>query len=372
MAPADPAFADRPDEIDVPVEAGDPLVVDVPSPRLWSVDDPALYSLSLTVSDASGEIVDEVDSYAGMRKVHLDGNRLFLNNEPIYLRLVLDQGFYPDGIWTAPSDDALRRDIELSQAAGFNGARLHQKVFEERFLYWADRLGYLLWGESASWGLDYCRDGMPHRNFLSEWREIVERDRNHPSIIAWTPLNETRHYRDPRAHERLHTDAYSICKVLDPTRPVNDVSGYIHHITDLYTVHDYTQDPDEFSRTMADQPGRGVFVKYPEWDAPYRGQPYYVDEFGGIKWNPDSRSEGTNTAGQNTVSWGYGQAPQSIEEFYTRLEGLVRALIDKDHIAGWCYTQLTDVEQEQNGIYFYDRTPKFDMDRISAIFRMRP
>ncbi len=149
---------------------------------------------------------------------------------------MLDQGFYPTGIWTAPSDAALRHDIQLAQSAGFNGARLHQKVFEERFHYWADRLGYLTWGESSSWGMD-LKEPVSARNFLSEWREIVTRDRNHPSIVAWTPFNETRDVGDGYQHGRVHTDAYDLTRDLDSTRPVNDASGYVHVKTDLWTVH---------------------------------------------------------------------------------------------------------------------------------------
>jgi beta-galactosidase/beta-glucuronidase len=356
--------------VSAPAADGVPAVVPVDDPQLWELDDPVLYDLELRIVDADGSEIDAVHSYAGLRKVHIEGNRFFLNNKPVYQRLVLDQGFYPDGIWTAPSDDALRRDIELSKAAGFNGARLHQKVFEERFYYWADKLGYLCWGESSSWGLNYCSDGMPHRNFLAEWREIIMRDRNHPSIVAWTPFNETRNWDDPKAHQRVHEDAYHICKSIDPTRPVNDSSGYIHHITDIYTVHSYVQDPAKLSEQMSDQPERGVYRNHPTMDSQYAGQPYYVDEFGGIKWNPATQSDADSSTGQNTSSWGYGKAPTSVEEFYLRLEGQVKALVDHSHIAGWCYTQLTDVEQEQNGIYFYDRTSKFDMDRIRRIFQM--
>src|SRR5690606_30750387 len=148
-----------------------------------------------------------------------------------------------------PSDEALRRDIELSMQAGFNGARLHQKVFEERFHYWADRLGYLTWGESPSWGMD-VNDPESARNFLSEWSEVVLRDRNHPSIIAWSPFNETRDVRDARQHNRVHIDAYELTKALDPTRPVNDASGYVHVRTDLWTVHNYTQDPAKLKEQL--------------------------------------------------------------------------------------------------------------------------
>jgi beta-galactosidase/beta-glucuronidase len=348
---------------------GAAVVLDVKDPKPWSPDSPFLYDLLLEVLDGE-EALDSVQSYAGLRKVHVEGDRIFLNNEPIRLRFVLDQGFYPDGVWTAPSDEALRRDIELSMAAGFNGARLHQKVFEERLHYWADRLGYLTWGESASWGLAMWRDDAGDDlaaagawNFLSEWREIVLRDRNHPSIIAWTPFNETRGGAGRALHGRLHVEAYELTRALDPTRPVNDSSGYVHVRTDLWTVHNYEQDPEKLKEKLTPREETGVFRNAPELDAPYDGQPYLVDEFGGIRWIPPDRRP------YSEISWGYGEGPKTLDEFYERLDGLVRAIDGLDHVCGWCYTQLTDVEQEQNGIYSYDRTEKFDMKRIRRIFR---
>ena len=325
--------------------------------------DPFLYDITFEVKAADGRLIDTVSSYAGLRKVHIEGNQVLLNNEPIYQRLVLDQGFYPDGIWTAPTDEALKHDIELSLAAGFNGARLHQKVFEERFHYWADKLGYITWGESSSWGCD-PNTIQGARNFLSEWREIVVRDRNHPSIIAWTPWNETGHITDAKQHRRSHIDTRDICKDLDPTRPVNDSSGYVHYITDLWTVHTYEQDAVALKGQLEIKDETGVFRNVPKKENDYTGQPYLVDEFGGIKWIPEEdRAYADN-------SWGYGNAPKTQEEFYARLESHVQCLRELPHISGWCYTQLTDVEQEQNGIYRYNRSAKFDMARIKRIFQL--
>lgn len=344
-----------------PAAGGAALVVPVPHPKPWSPESPFLYDLDLDLLDETGRVIDHVAAYAGLRKVHVEGGQLFLNNQPIYLRLVLDQGFYPDGIWTAPSDEALRRDIELSMRAGFNGARLHQKVFEQRFHYWADRLGYLTWGESASWGID-VKDVRAARNFLSEWQEIVLRDLSHPSIIAWTPFNETHDTGDRRQHNRLHIDAYELTRALDPIRPVNDASGYAHARTDLWTVHTYEQSPEKLKELLALKDGQ-PWRNFPDREADYEGQPYLVDEFGGIKWIPEDRRPFSE------ISWGYGEGPRSLEEFYARLEGLVNAVYSHPHITGFCYTQLTDVEQEQNGIYNYDRTEKFDMERITRIFK---
>ena len=346
-----------------PATSGVPVVADLDEVRPWSPEDPFLYDIQLTVESKQGKVVDTVSSYAGLRKVHVEGNQFYLNNEPLYQRLVLDQGYYPDGIWTAPSDRALKKDIQLSMAAGFNGARLHQKVFEERFHYWADKLGYLTWGETASWGCDYNTvEGA--RNMLSEWQEIVMRDRNHPSIIVWTPWNESVHHNNPKQHRRSHIDTYEICKRLDPTRPVNDSSGYIHHKTDLHTVHNYTQDGRELKKQLTPDKKKGVWINKQD-NSEYQGQPYIVDEFGGILWIPPrGRAFADN-------SWGYGQGPETTEEFYERLEAQVGALVSLKHISGWCYTQLTDVEQEQNGIYKYCRSSKFDMKRIKKIFEMK-
>jgi beta-galactosidase/beta-glucuronidase len=340
--------------------ASDSVVCLLPinKPKTWSPENPFLYDLILEVVDKSGRILDHVQSYAGMRKVHIQGNRIFLNNEPYYLRLVLDQGFYPDGIWTAPSDAALKKDIELSMRAGFNGARLHQKVFEERFHYWADKLGYLTWGESSSWGID-VNNGAAARNFLIEWQEIIMRDRNHPSIIAWTPFNEA--WGRGESLKRLLVDAYNLTHNIDPTRPVNDSSGGLHFETDLWTEHTYEQDPAKMKTLLALSDKNEVWRRLPERSGEYRGQPYLIDEYGGIKWIPSPDQKFAPD------SWGYGEDPTTLEEFYTRLEALTDVILGMPHICGFCYTQLTDIEQEQNGIYNYDRSEKFDMKKINSI-----
>jgi beta-galactosidase/beta-glucuronidase len=348
-------------EVQVTAQQGVPATLTLENCRPWEPGSPFLYDIELEVREGDNTL-DHVDSYAGIRKVALEGDRILLNNEPIYLRLVLDQGFYPDGVWTAPKEDDLKRDIELSMAAGFNGARLHQKVFEERFHYWADRLGYLTWGESASWGITVT-DEVSARNFLSEWREVVIRDRNHPSIIAWTPLNETGAIAaNPRQHNRFHADLYDLTHALDPTRPVNDTSGYIHVKTDLWTVHNYAQDPKKLEEDLRGKDGQGVYRRHDEWEPEYRGQPYLIDEFGGMLWISPERKPYLDS------SWGYGEGPKTLEELYERLSALVDVILGNRRICGFCYTQLTDVEQEQNGIYCFDRSAKFDMERISAIF----
>ena len=345
---------------------GIPFFISVEKPELWEPGKPDLYSIEYVLYDGEEEI-DRVSSYMGLRTIMVEGNRIFLNGKMLYLRLVLDQGFYPEGNWTAPGDEALENDIKLSMAAGFNGARLHQKVFEERFFYHADRLGYLVWAESPSWGLDYNDMGLPARNFLAEWREIVERDVNHPSIIAWTPLNETFYFRNAHAHRRLHKEAYDIVKSIDTTRPVNDSSGYIHYITDLWTVHTYEQDPEKL-RKQLEVKDDGPFRNYPAEESEYSGQPYLVDEYGGVKWDPETQSDEYLSLSQNLQSWGYGQAPRGSEEYLKRVKELTQTILSLPHITGYCYTQLTDVEQEKNGLYFYDRKPKFSPEKYYEIF----
>ncbi|MBO0778787.1 MAG: beta-galactosidase, partial [Ktedonobacteraceae bacterium] len=349
--------------------------LDLPIPaerrQLWSPQNPHLYDLDIQLL-AGDQVIDQASSYAGLRSVNIDGLAITINGETIFQRLVLDQGYYPDGIMTAPSDDALRRDIELSMAAGFNGARLHQKVFEERFLYHADRMGYIVWGEFPDWG---CGGYGPVENhqqpgvsYVTQWLEAIERDYSHPSIVGWCALNET---WQPITDQITVLDdttraMFLAIKIFDPTRPVLDASGYSHRVpeSDIYDCHDYEQDPAAFAAHytgLADgQPytnkhnGRAISIAY-------RGQPYFVSEFGGIWWNSD------RDPGDNTTSWGYGTAPRSIEEFYQRFEGLCNALLDHPSMFGYCYTQLTDVYQEQNGIYTFDRRSKFDLERLRSI-----
>ena len=357
-----------------PAVSGATLCLKPKTPRAWSPSDPFLYDLKLELLDGDTSI-DLVNSYAGLRKFHIEGNKFFLNNEPFFFRSVLDQGFYPDGIWTAPSDDALKADIELSLAVGFNGARLHQKVFEERFHYWADRLGYITWAEFADWGpgRDFGNWEWIH-NHQREWREIVMRDLNHPSIVAWTPFNETHlgASKNFENHRRGVSETVELTRALDPTRPINDASGYVHVETDIYTSHLYEQNPAAFKEkfdALTPDATEGFHMNFPKLDVGYSGQPYVVDEYGGTWWNDAMGAEEVGQAGkERKASWGYGKTPESIEEVYHRIEELTRVLTDHPHIAGFTYTQLTDVEQEQNGVYTYDRQPKFDAERLKAAF----
>ena len=353
----------------MPATSGTAMSLRIKNPQPWSPANPHLYDLRFELCDGDTTI-DTVNSYAGLRKFHIEGHKFYLNNTPIFLRLVLDQGFYPDGIWTAPTDEMLKADIEKSLAVGFNGARLHQKVFEERFHYWADKLGYLTWGEYCDWGMNFGSPQSIH-NQQREWREIVQRDLNHPSILAWTPYNETRggatnHFE---AHRRAVQETYDLTRALDPSRPCHDTSGYVHVCTDIYTVHDYEQDPAKFKATYAPvspDDWENTPIRFPELCVPYQGQPYVVDEYGGTWWDPNAVE--TEQAADRKSSWGYGKRPTDIEEVYHRIEKLTAILLNHPNIAGYCYTQLTDIEQEQNGIYTYDRQEKFDSKRLKKYF----
>ena len=311
--------------------------------HLWEVGCGRLYDVVFSFGE------DSVKSYFGLRSLKLDGYRFLLNGRSVFQRLVLDQGFYPEGIYTAPSDRELREDIERSMSCGFNGARLHEKVFEARFLYHCDKLGYLVWGEYPNWGIDHSRsDIIPQ--YLREWTESVERDFNHPSIVGWCPFNETWDFQGRLRCPELLRTVYEVTKKLDPTRPCIDTSGNYHVVTDIFDVHDYTQKAEELKAhcdLMLKE--RRSFDKDMDSKQTYAGGAFFVSEYGGIGWdcNPEK-------------GWAYGEAPKTEEEFKTRFKDLAEALLDDDRIMGLCYTQLTDVEQEVNGLYTYDRRAKFD------------
>jgi len=326
------------------------ISVPIKNQKLWSIENPFLYDLEISLMSGK-ETVDKLESYFGQRKIEVIGKKVLINDKPVFQRLVLDQGFYPDGIWTAPNVAALEKDIKLSMATGFNGARLHQKVFEPRFLYLADKLGYLVWGEYANWGLNLTerKIDLP---ILNEWRECVERDFNHPSLIGWCPFNETK-----KDGAELQNAVVDLTKSLDPTRPVIDSSGWYHSTsrTDIYDAHDYDQNPKTFKERWD-----SLIVdchNNSEDEAWAMQKPFFISEYGGIGWY-----------GNNKEAWGYGNSPKSKKLFMERYEGLTNALLDNPEMFGFCYTQLTDVEQEQNGLYTYkNRKPKFDIKKIAAI-----
>jgi beta-galactosidase/beta-glucuronidase len=340
------------------------VVLSLPEQRLWSPERPNLYDLRLELV-SNGTVVDRVESYFGQRKVSLHGGKFYLNNAPYYLRLVLDQGYWPESLLTPPTDEAIRYDIEMTKAFGLNGARKHQKAEDPRWLYWADRMGLLVWGEMAN-AYDYSPEYVDR--FLSEWREVVLRDYNHPSIVAWVPINES--WGAPQALTNAEQQAhlktvYQITKSLDPMRPVVDNDGWEHtDQTDLMTLHDYARTGDELQRKyahLADEPqriprnGREALVH----GARYNGSPFLMTEFGGIAFRVGAQ--------QAANEWGYSGVEPTRDAFLARLDGLVKALRGNPVWAGFCYTQITDVEQEINGLMTYDRKPKADPQALRKI-----
>lgn len=324
----------------------------------WSPDHPHLYDIELKVKSRSGELFDKVTSYFGMRKIHTENGRVYLNNRPLYMRLVLDQGYWPDGILTAPSDEALKKDIELAKEMGFNGARKHQKVEDPRYLYWADKLGFLVWGEMAN---AYQYSPAYAAKFTREWIEVVERDYNHPSIICWVPINEswgvTNMEGDPRQRDHA-TAMYYLTKSLDPTRLVISNDGWEHTVSDLLTIHDYDQDHRRFYQRWSDV-ARAIATirpggRRPMWND-LLDRPVLITEYGGVAYKA-SDWEG----------WGYAgvDSPEALLNSYANLTGAIYACKE---VQGFCYTQLTDVEQEINGLLTFDRRPKVPLEKIREI-----
>ena len=358
--------------------------------RVWGPGAPELYALQVRLLDGDSGVLDEVRSYAGLRSTSLNAHEYRLNGEKVFQRLVLDQGYWEDTFMTAPSDDAFAADIRLALEAGFNGARLHQKVFEQRMLFWADLHGYLTWGEFGDWGVSGLGplgdNQQPTASFIGQWVEAVARDINHPSIIGWCPLNETHQILHDR-YTQLDTVTqamYDATKLADPSRPVLDASGYSHRVrgADVYDSHSYEQDPERFraeqsglaeGRPFANRrdlaPDEHPFADG-EFSLPFAGQPYFVSEYGGIWWNAQEAREIAEAAkaGNNAAeSWGYGQRITSEEELYERFEGLTRVLLEDPLMFGYCYTQLTDVFQEKNGVVDFARGRKLDLARLRAI-----
>jgi beta-galactosidase/beta-glucuronidase len=341
------------------------LVVHLPSQQLWSPEHPNLYDLALSL-DSGGTVTDRVTSYFGQRSVGVHGGKVLLNGAPYFLKLVLDQGYWPESILTPPNDEAIQYDIKMTKAFGLNGVRKHQKAEDPRFLYWADTLGLLVWGEMAN-AYDYSPEYV--ERFTAEWQEIVARDYNHPSIVAWVPINESwgvPQVLTDRQQQAHAASMYLLVKSLDPMRPVVDNDGWEHtDQTDLLTLHDYARTGEELEKKYAhltDEPGRiprnarDALVR----GATYHGVPFLMTEFGGVAFRIGEQRAANE--------WGYSGVEPTRERYVTRLSGLVQALRSNDVWAGYCYTQLTDVEQEINGLMTYDRKPKIEPEEYRKIF----
>lgn len=325
---------------------------------LWSPEEPVLYDLTVQL-ERNNQILDEVKSYFGMRKISIENGKVLLNNLPYYMRLILDQGYHPESLLTFPSDEAIQKDIELTQAMGFNGARKHQKVEEPRYFYWADRLGLLVWGEMAN---AYQYSEIAVRRITQEWQEAVQRDFNHPSIVAWVPINESwgvPGLKDDSRQINHLLALYYLVRSIDSTRLVISNDGWEHAQTDLLTIHDYEGKHDILSdryatreSTLQARPAnRDLYVE----GFNYRDEPILITEFGGIAYQKDTQQ-----------GWGYTAATDAAD-FLQRYRAVVSALLQSPLVQGFCYTQLSDVEQEINGLLTYDRQPKVDLALIKAI-----
>lgn len=328
--------------------------------ELWSVCNPALYDVEITVAKAD-KVCDKVGSYFGLREFKAQDGKLLLNNIPFYTKLLLDQGYWKESGLTAPSEAALVRDIELSKQMGFNGVRKHQKVEDERFLYYADILGFVVWCELPS-NHFACDDASCV--ITEEWLRIVRQNYNHPSVVTWVLFNESwgvRNIATNSAQQNLATGLYYLTKSIDPMRPVISNDGWVHTKSDILTLHHYEQDGeklyamyDSLDKITKGNAGNAQFSPFADGFV-YEGQPIVFSEFGGTAYVRDEAD-----------GWGYGCGVRSDDEFLERFGGLIDA-IRRMNISGYCYTQITDVEQEVNGLLKADRTPKVPLEKIAEI-----
>ena len=338
---------------------------------VWSPHSPTLIDTQVTVLDDGrddtlddGAAVDEVRGYLGFRSVGFADGKFLLNGRPYFLRLVLEQGYWPDTHLAAPDADALRREVELVKELGFNGVRIHQKVEDPRFLYWCDRLGLLVWTEMPS---AYTFSSTAIERLTREWLEVVRRDRSHPCVVTWVPLNESWGVHDVEtvpAQQHYVSALYHLTKALDPSRPAVGNEGWEHTDSDIWGVHDYAGTGDGLRERYGDaaaierslREGRPFRRRVVLGDVLRQGRPIVLSEFGGLSYLP---SPGEKWFGYATVG--------SAEELVDRFDDLVTALLDSTELAGFCYTQLTDIQQEDNGLLTEDRVPKVDPRLIHAI-----
>ncbi|GAB3030825.1 glycoside hydrolase family 2 TIM barrel-domain containing protein [Parafrigoribacterium mesophilum] len=351
---------------------------DVEEALLWSPERPRLIGVTVTVSEATATapVTDSVFSYFGMRSVGFEAGRFLLNDRPYYLRAVLSQGYWPQSHLTSPSDDALRAEVQVIKDLGFNAARVHQKIEDPRFLFWADTLGLLVWEEAPS---AYAFTAEAVSRTVAEWTEAIERDASHPSVVTWVPLNESwgvRHIaKDPAMQDYARALLY-LTKSLDPTRPVVSNDGWEHVDSDIWTVHDYEPSAEVVAARYRDAPARERLLagigpagrRLRLSTEPDRGQPIMLTEFGGIRFTPEPESGAPGTARSSPRTWGYSSA-SSAEDYLERLSGLVAAVQSSSFLAGFCYTQLTDTLQEANGLLTEDRSPKLPIEQLRAIIR---
>lgn len=335
----------------------------------WTPETPILFDVELKLVGENDRVFDTVKSYFGFRKIHTEQQMVYLNNKPYYQKLVLDQGYWPDGLLTAPTDEDFKKDIELAKEMGFNGCRKHQKMEDPRFLYWADRSGYLVWGESASVPM---YSSVSAQRQMKEWSEIINRDYNHPCIITWVPLNESwgvKDIRSNRMQQHFSQAMYHYLHALDPTRLVVSNDGWEMTETDICAIHNYSHGQKEengkyneycemlrTTENLLHYPPsvRDIYAK----GFQHQKEPILLTEFGGV---------GFASAGE--AGWGYTSVADE-KEFVEEYERIMKAVYASEGLWGFCYTQLCDVEQEINGMLTYWRKPKCSLEKIRQINEM--
>src|SRR3954462_7792870 len=347
------------------IALSDPGIDDFRNELLWSPEKPTLIEVQLQLWGERGELLDEATSYTALRAIGVQGDRFVLNGRPYPLRMILDQGYWPNTGLTPPDDDALRTDVELVKEMGFNGVRKHQKIEDPRYLYWADKLGLLVWEEMPS-AYRFTRESV--LRVVREWTEAVERDFSHPCNMAWVPINESwgvPNLPDSAPERHYVQSLYYLTRTLDPTRPVIGNDGWESVATDIIGIHDYDHEPERIARRYhaeevlprlfrRERPGGRVLVLEGH---PHADHPIVLSEFGGIAFaNPERRT------------WGYSRSGSSDElrRKYTQLLAVVRSL---GLLAGFCYTQFADTYQEANGLLSSDRPPRSPLEEIAAATR---
>lgn len=362
---ADDTYSVMSQEVFRRITLSDPGIDDYRNELLWSPSTPTLIRAELKLWDERGDLRDQVQSYTALRSIAVQGDKFVLNGRPLQLRMVLDQGYWRDSGLTAPDDDALRRDVELAMSMGFNGVRKHQKIEDPRYLYWADRLGLLVWEEMPS---PYRFTKHAVDRLTREWTKVIDRDVSHPCVVAWVPFNESWGVPDlPDSPAQRHwvQAVYHLTKTLDPTRPVIGNDGWESVATDIIGIHDYDDQPERIARRYGtedsiprlfkrERPGGRIL-----WladNAMPTDQPIMLTEFGGIAFSDEAGS------------WGYTRT-ESREEFADRYANLLRVIRSLPLLAGYCYTQFTDTYQEANGLLYMDRSPKFPVEQIALATR---
>ncbi len=331
----------------------------------WRPESPMLYDVEIRLFTKDEEF-DTITSYFGMREIRIDKGNILLNNVPLYQRLILDQGYWKESHLTPPDEDSLIKDIDAILAMGYNGLRKHQKIEDERFLYWCDVKGLLVWSEM---GAAYHYNDMAIEEFTREWMEIVQQNYSHPCIITWTPFNESwgiGNVKNNQAQQHFTESIYYLTKAFDPYRPVIVNDGWEHTISDILTLHDYEEKGDVFYHRYSEK--KDDILKNIIYHCgfrcaladgyEYKGQPIIISEYGGIAFNEDG-------------GWGYGNKVKNNEDFIQRFDDITTAIKRLPYVCGYCYTQVSDVQQEINGLLDEERNFKIEPDIIKEINERR-